>query len=712
MEKFTIDRDKKAFVFDDGEVIPIPKDKQKQVLRTKAGQQTKKKTTESLQKIQESSPYGETGEAFLGSTAQGFLGNPGATIADYLESGIKSFSPGEGQEGLGYVDRVLDHFYAMQEGRKEHLTGLQQKHPTASTIGKGVGMIGELGALGGVPATVALPIMGAGHSETSFLEPLEKGIEVGENALAGQVLDRFFGVAGRLSGARQGHRNARNAITQAEESNALELQRVGALNEAENLRFANENAAREGQISGIPSQELAQQQAFLQQGSQISDRISQTLGKTAISNEAMGVEPFISDFIDSSAYAATKEGARASKFLRTIFKGDAQGKLSGEAINKGMRALEETIVRETGPMQEILSEFRNNIVQNLPEKLGNYYTFEKWMPKITSRIIPVIESDLASTFNQSRKVLSDVQVELGRNFVVDLSNSLRANIEEVFAANASNFETALTDGLISTEIRSAIESNPSYQKLMDQLIELESFSLPQRGGGKFIAQDPSVLNIKNQIIGLPEKIANDVTQVSGKYIPDIKLDIATKSSVSENALSKLPSQPNPISQPAAVNPAQIIQPNIHPIPAIPEPQGLMQRLAYGLENLTGGGLRGTVQAAQQNAPLGIMGKMAGIPVGKMAAVAAAGTMGLNALTSPGIGGQILRSSFEQGSRGAFSFVQQLAEKYPSFHDGIIEDPQERRSLAKEIENSADMPLEEKAVFQSKINRGKPIEGKL
>jgi hypothetical protein len=57
-------------------------------------------------------------------------------------------------------------------------------------------------------------------------------------------------------------------------------------------------------------------------------------------------------------------------------------------------------------------------------------------------------------------------------------------------------------------------------------------------------------------------------------------------------------------------------------------------------------------------------------------------------------------------------IDQLAQKYPSYHDGVIEDPQERRSLTKEIENDREMSMEDKAVFQSKVNRGKPLQERL
>ena len=85
--------------------------------------------------------------------------------------------------------------------------------------------------------------------------------------------------------------------------------------------------------------------------------------------------------------------------------------------------------------------------------------------------------------------------------------------------------------------------------------------------------------------------------------------------------------------------------------------------------------------------------------------------GARALTSPSLGGKLLRGGLEQGARTA-AIIDQLAQKYPSYHDGVVEDPQERRSLTKEIENERQMSMEEKAVFQSKVNRGKPLQERL
>jgi hypothetical protein len=75
------------------------------------------------------------------------------------------------------------------------------------------------------------------------------------------------------------------------------------------------------------------------------------------------------------------------------------------------------------------------------------------------------------------------------------------------------------------------------------------------------------------------------------------------------------------------------------------------------------------------------------------------------LTAPGQVGQAARLSFKTAGIEA---IQAMAEKYPSYHDGILENPQERRSLTKEIENDSEIPIEQKAIIQSKVNRGKSI----
>jgi len=79
------------------------------------------------------------------------------------------------------------------------------------------------------------------------------------------------------------------------------------------------------------------------------------------------------------------------------------------------------------------------------------------------------------------------------------------------------------------------------------------------------------------------------------------------------------------------------------------------------------------------------------------------------LTSPTAAGEAVRASFKQAGIQA---IDMWAQKYPSYHNGILENPQERRSLTKEVEDDSEIPIEQKAIIQSKINRGKPLQDRL
>lgn len=711
MENFTVNRDKKTFVFDDGEELPIPKDKVKQVLRSPAAQKSKQESVEKWKQFSETVPLGDTGHSFVNNLSESTFGNLGDTAANYAVSGYKAFTPGEGQEEMGYIDRLLDHFYAMQEGRKEHLAGQTEKSPNAALAGQIGGMGLELGTLHGVPAAAALPIMGAGHSETSFLEPSEKLPEVGQEVLTGYLLDKFFGAAGKVAGHRQTRRGIQNAIRTTEEGNAAEVQRALAATKAEGSRFASESAAREAEISRLPQLQQVENQAFVNSSAQRVDRVARTLGKTPIAAEAMGVEPFIADMIDSSVFAGTKEGKQASNFLRTLFKGNAEGKLTGEAIQKGMKAVDEMIIRQGGEMGNILTQFRSFVTQELPGKLGNYYAYEKWVPKIQARLLPAIENDLLSAFKHSNEVYRDVQGQLGKGFLQDLNTSLKGDIHEIFRNHAGNFEFAIADGTIANEIKASIEANPLYQAVVDDVMEYGTIvsKNPQFKGTYSRPVIPEgYQKIREDILSYPERIAEKVTSTSEKYLPDIKVDIGTKSGVTQGSLNKLPQGPNILPEPPPVNPAQTFQPNLAPVPQIPEPQGVMQRLAYGLEGMGETGLGGMMQGVKDNATTGLLAKMAGVPLGKIAAAGAGLATGLSALTSPSVAGAIGRSALEQTAR-MMSAVHQRAEQYPSHSgNGILQNPMERRSLVREIEDDINMRIEDKAIIQSKINRGQPL----
>jgi len=136
------------------------------------------------------------------------------------------------------------------------------------------------------------------------------------------------------------------------------------------------------------------------------------------------------------------------------------------------------------------------------------------------------------------------------------------------------------------------------------------------------------------------------------------------------------------------------------VPQLPPAQNVYERLGDFMN-------RSPIRKPTFN-QIGGLGALKYLTGAKMSPVAGA-YFGLKGLTSPTAAGEVSRMSFQQGGIQA---IVALASKYPSFHDGVLEDPQERRSLTKEIENDQEIPLEQKAIIQSQINRGKPIGSRL
>lgn len=709
MENYKINRENKTFVFDDGTELPIPKDKVNQVLRTPYAQKLKEEVKSKAKKSYETSIFPKSVSAGVGSALESFLGNASATEREYLTSGIKGISSREGQENLGYLDRVLDNFYAMQEGRKEAQQEISQQHPIASKVGTGVGILGELLALRKVPATVALPVMGAAHSEKSFLEPSEKIPEVASEATIGFLMDKFFGGLNKIAGHRETRKGVQNAIKSVEEGNAAEIQRVAQANEAEAARFATENATREAELGRIPALQQAENAAFAQSSAEKIGRIAQTLGKTPLAVEAIGVEPFIEQFVETGVHAASKEGNAVSKFLRTVFKGK-NGKMDSQSLQNGMKAVDEKIASESGPVRDLLTQFKTTLSQELPTKIGSYFAFEKWIPKIQTRLFPALEKDLITTFEKNPEMFGYIKDKAGSKILTEANKSIRQDIEKVFNSHAGNIENSIRDGSLAQDIRAAIESNPQYQQITDTIMNF-SPTLPKNMRGKIPINWPKPKGyeiLKEDLISLPERISERVGQVSERYLPDITADIATKNDITQKALSKIPTSPRIIPEPSPINPAQVAQPQLKTPPTIPEPRGIYERIAHGLEKITGKGVSEVAKQAKENAPLALIAKLGGIPVGSAIAAGAAGIGVANALTHPSIAGQAGRAILQQTARSVDS-AQQRAEKYPSHKGvGVLENPLERRSLVKEIEDDYGMSLEDKALIQSKINRGQPL----
>jgi len=707
MPDFKIDRKNQTFVYDDGEVLPIPKSQVREVLKSKhsRGLQAieKKHLDRTKAKNMLIPEFDAASKSFKGS----LLGNLGQQGADYVRAGIGAFTPGEGQEELSIVDRVVDNFNAYQDAYKSHLGEESEEYPISSGIGKGLGIAGEIAATGKLPATVQMPLMGAAHSETSFLDAGQKAKEVGKDALQGFVLDKFFGAISKTAAARGERKAAQGKIDSIKQANVAETQAAEQATQADATRFTTEKAAMDAEMAALPGRQAAENQAFQASTAQRVDKLAKAVGKTPINTSVLGVEEFVEDTVGRSALAGSAEGNWASRFMKSIFKGDKQGKISGESLKKGFTALDEAIVAQEGPIKQMLIDYRTNLIENLPSKMTNSYIVEKWGDKFYKNLTGDVGRSLELATMASPDINNHLVKKLGKNYFQTLDGSVKGSIREILEKHKGNFFEALESGVIQQEVETALANNPMYLKMRDTIDNMYAVSNLDKATARHVFPEYNAL--ERTFTEYPQRIIDKMNTAVKRDLPKIQYDQYLKASEIEHAVSPIPRQPNVLPQPAPVAQAQTTSPNLQPVPEMPQGQGLYGRLAQGLEAVQSTKFGDVIKGAKQVGAAGAVGQIAGAPVYKTAATLASGAKLADFATRPGAIPESIRQMVKQGSVQA---LEQLAQQYPSYHDGVLDNPLDRRSLTKQIEDTQDMPIELKAVYQSKVNRGIPLGGKL
>lgn len=697
VDNYKINREKETFVYDDGTELPIPRDKLKEVLRSKHAGNLKEKAKSDKTKKFSKGFLPESLQAVSSKLDDSFPMSLSKDVSDYASSAYGALTPGEGQEEIPYLDRLLENYYASVEGEKEANNELYERNPTASGIGTALGTVGEIATMGATRGAIALPVLGAAHSETSFLEPWKKAKEMGKDAVTGFLFDRFFGAANAIAGHRGARRGVQQAGRAAEEANAIETQRALQATEADALRHSTETATRDAQMLQLPKLQNVENQSFIQGGEQAVQDLVTNL-KKPVNQGILGIDEFISKGINQTSYAGTVEGNRVTTFLKKLFKGDEHGNITGQHIQRAMKAIDERIVREGGVVGNILKSFKGDIAKKWGSSIPNGIVNQKYLPKLTKDVVNKSRDNFMNTANKYSETMEDINSALGDGFLFNIAESLELKLKDIIKKHSGNFTKSLSSGKIEKEALKALTSDPLYIKSIQTL----------KDPGMFGRDPVELKRITDAIETYPFKIVDNIKNFATKNSAAMSADIAKISQPIKSGLKNIPGNHNVLPQPPMVTPRQTIQPNLQPVPQVPDPQGVYQRLAYGLENMGEQGVGGMIQAAKNNATGGAFAAMAGVPVGKMAAAGAAGLATLSALTSPSAFAGAVRTALEQSTR-MIGAVKERAQQYPSHRaNGVLEDPMERRSLVKEIEDDMNMSIEDKAITQSKVNRGQPL----
>lgn len=502
---------------------------------------------------------------------------------------------------------------------------------------------------------------------------------------------------------------------------------------AENQRLQQEyQLAKRQYEQALKEQPTLQREAQKKYSEEVvnqAERISRAFPKESrINTNELGLNDFIETRINQAGLRGTTEGNRVSKILKGIFPEGEE--ITGAELANRYKAIEEGIQNASPPVKNLFTSFKEYLGERVPVLLADEIAYERIVPTLKKQLMKdaqvavqglgLSKSGLGSEGYTLKKIELTLDQMLSRQNLPNFLDKLKSG----------EFAQMLKEKWITPDTFQFEFLNAAERKLLKRKQATSTMEDLQRLGLPIV--DASTERHAKVMQALANKIDSQVARAELKGIgTDIDAQKRLGASVKKTfgVAEPLPSPPSPIApEPVSAPPRPqplppIAQPELPlpvqppatpslppppetmalpqkspfiptPEPSLSAPSSSAERVGDFLEKpLLGGG-----------GPLGGLGKLAGLKylLGKGAAPAEAAYLGLKGLTAPGAQG--LREGLRVGSVEA---IVQLASKYPSYQNGIIQNPRERRSFTKELEES-EIPLEEKAVFQSKVNRGIPL----
>lgn len=520
----------------------------------------------------------------------------------------------------------------------------------------------------------------------------------------------------------------------SKEASTLQREYLTAKAEAESetrrlsQEFKEAQASYQESLKKLPELQRQAQKVYGENVIRNAKEIEGHLPKNAkISVEEIGVPQFVDEGINKTGLAGSREGTQARRILQSIF---PEGEMIGSReLSRRYQALEEAIQRSPPEVQAVLNQFKRHLGGRLPSIVENAIVYNKVMPLLKKSLNKEIDSIL-SEISFSGRGMEGAKDTLSKFAKTNVNNLLAQDLTPI------DFMNKLKSGEVSRELANKIltvedflvDFSPSNIKFMQkQGTFTHVFEDAQRKHAYFVNQlqkkiEPKIRKYETKALQLAQysgkKVRSSVKKTFG--LAEEVLPPVPPSALSYPEIPLPPKELSPI--PAAQLPNPVVAPETPPIPVkpslmqeptLPIPQSFTPQgepalspargSAEGMgdlleKNLLGG--KGIV-----NNPLA---KLAGLRylLGKAALPVEAGYAAAKLLTSPTELGQAARITFKQGGIEA---INSWAQRYQSYHNGILEDPRERRSLTKEIEDDPEISIEKKALIQSMVNRGKPLQ---
>lgn len=506
-----------------------------------------------------------------------------------------------------------------------------------------------------------------------------------------------------------------------EEAKATHSANVGKLKEKASLEQKSYDEA----IKKLPQLQAQAQKEFSEGLGSVFKEIEESFPKgTKIPTNDLKVWNFYNDYIRKNGLVSTPESRQTQQLIRSLFPNN--NTLSSKEFIDRLRAIESAIGNSSPESQRLLLSLKNHLVTTTPPILGESI--------LARSIVPLAEKA--------------VQKEIGlifrskpfENIAVD-SQALNSYVKQEmkkYISSSSNKELAqnIKSGQFLEDIRNKVLP---FEKFQGFITDSSLKSGLSNGTKKLGAKTQYHLNnfeksYESFLSNLATRSENAIARAELELSPEFVKHAATAKGQLTRKLKKTAGMAEPVPMPQAPEPIAFPEapsmPNFEALPLPAKPSSVSAPQSPVLQQFTPQEIP-TMPAPmnaheaigdllekpllQQKIGMNKLLKLGALkyalgPAAAPIEAALAGAYGAGKiLTSPGAIGDTARLSFKVAGVQA---IDHLARKYPTYHDGILENPQERRSLNKEIEDNPEIPLEQKAVLQSKINRGKSIFEKL
>lgn len=658
-------------------------------------------------------------------------------LADPLVAGAAAIETREGQEDSNFFERMGQNYLAQRVGRRSARQQMDQENPDAAFYGQGAALGIDLAtplpkALRNRPvATGAL--FGAGASDRSVFEDPEKFAEstalgAGIGYVGSKVFDRLERVASQRRALRmfesseaEGQRVFQEKLTrfnELEQKSQEAFKRANALANREDAasQKAYQRALREYE-SLTTQAESAYEQAVNDYIATVGEKLGgleKEVGPWGIHKGSMDVDRFLQENIAVSADVGSKESKSMWSFLKGL-ELNLPEKMAVDDVKRLYNAIDTRIAKGTEYEIDLLSRFKDHLLDTLPEGAAHSKLAQKFGGRVERDIVRSVNRYLESLPKNTVRELERIH---GNGVISKLKDSIKNDVSARISEMSPREMSEVLSSGESSIVRDVFAGNELFNEIGQDLIF----------DGVRLGKTPAYTEAQVRLLQLEDKAANALGTSLQKQALSASIEGAEVADKVSRKIANATGSRNPQTgkmgtnvPPQQQNIPQPQQPSLadRPLPLVPgeAPQapipGVRPQVGRMAERFETQPMNLGRDAVKSGAGYGILkyllgGKAAaaygGVQGGKMAIEGV-----LRGITSPGAIASHARS---MGGKEGMRLIVSTLSSYPSYENGVLQSPEERRQAVAEIEGNGSIPLQDKAMLQAYINRGKDLENLL